>query len=1177
MNAFGTNKSTATRATHTPAIIASGSVKDVLTSAGIGYRSGRWLRLKGPDLDAISVHAESGAFKDHRTGEHGGFRILCARLGIDDGGIVIDASAISRVKTDQEKADNNSIQWAKTQWSRGVPAIQPKRPDGWAQAAWDADQSQYADQREAVYDYLLSRGLDPAQFLSLIRIQMELAPRYKDGKPDNVDAEMVDAGADFAFMMPMYQIGKAEIAENVCGVQRTFLKFAEDKYSRVRKIGRMMLGKKGVTTLAPSGSPSPVILPESGHAVLGAGEGFETVASWVQTMHRPGIVCWDWSGLKAWSESLRPGEGAPLVAFLVDSDKSETGQRESAAAVRRIIAHEHGKAVYLLPPETIMPDAKGNRDWNDLLKQSPDQFAAEIIHAWHKSDENMALAPVADDAPTIQKGPRDAETAQVIAEAVERHLAFEKMDKAVKDYLPSYQQYMADLEKWKAIDLEQRKELKLKKPKLPPLLIKVTTGVGKSHLMREIIKSNAGIPMLILTRTHKLAADYADAGAFAYHGRSQPMANPRDEAVGYTIYDLKKEGANFQQSDCFKYPVIELVAENNHVPALTACRECAHGRKFMIENYHESSQPYKDAVTWFAAHPQANEHRTPACLWLAHQRDAMRALVVVAPNASYSDSLATMQKPDGTAVHRLVIIDETPDLTRPIAASSKEMGVYVSKCRDAVEYLKKSPETVDDLEQIIEDLNAARAIFEDMGEALGKSVKAEGNQKLPNELIHRIKKLHVDWLPGATGRWEKAEVRYGHEPFVPLRMAKGLIQSVGTGTAIIAKGEIHVHEMSNLGERIKKGLPTIVLDATPAESVEYLMRQKGGQIVDAIAKQHVRVVHFNQYLHGRTWKNREHQQSELESLLTFRELMKEETGNAPVTLTYMPHCELAGKTEDPEWGYFGRDDVGQDNWKSRDMLIFGGPIFSPTTQALSYNSELMLKRLAGDKTSPDWSSEVERGLAITVGNKIITSKAPLPADPALRQWVLNNYARRMAQGIGRARAVWATEDKPINIWIAGGLPLAGLAAHGLEVSEYREEKKQNKNDLKAKTAQERVQAAVASLQAADKDPTYRQVNKWLEQHNLPAIRYDAWKKIMQQQSVYDPDNNSYKVVDDLLKALQSIADAANVCGCDPSDIARDRMSAGGYLPAVHRLAAELMLEACPRYSGDWPNPENAPS
>ncbi len=1147
------------------------TVADVLANAGIRYKPGRWLRLKGHDLDAISVNSASGAFKDHRTGDHGSFQALCARLGIDDGGIVIDASAIPRVKTDQEKADNNSIQWAKTQWSRGVPAIQPKRPGGWAQAAWDADQSQYADQREAVYDYLMSRGLDPVQFLPLIRIQTQLNPKYKDGKPDNVDAEMVDAGADFAFMMPMYQIGKAEEPEHVSGVQRTFLKFAEDKYSRVRKIGRMMLGKKGVTTLAPSGSP--VILPESGHAVLGAGEGFETVASWVQTMHRPGIVCWDWSGLKAWSESLQPGEGAPLVAFLVDFDNSETGQRENAAALRRIAAHEHGRAIYLLPPDSITPDAKGNRDWNDLLKQSPDSFAAEIIHSWHKSDENMALAPIAEDAPAIQqKGPRDAEAAQAIAEAVERHIAFQQAEKAAKDYLPAYLDHLDKIKEWKNVPEEERKTKKLKKPKLPPLLIKVTTGVGKSHLIRELIKEFKDVPLLILTRTHELAEDYQQAGAFQYHGRSEPYIEPINGSE-YTEKDMEENGSKFHDNNCFKYPIVKLTSENNHVPALTACRSCEHGRKFMLENYHERSQPYLDARVWFAQNGFDSDRveNVPACLWLSHQAKASRARVVVAPNASYSQTLATWRTPDGD-VPRLVIVDEIPELTRQMEASSADLGVHARKCLDFLQYFSErlnkvrgeqsleSETQAGELEEILSDLKAGHAALQKLAKALGDSVGEGGLQRLTDDLVKQIKDLHVDWLPGATARWERAELKYGHEAFVPLRIMKGIIESVATGTATIADGKLHVQEITTLGDRIRKGLPGILLDATPSPAVEYIVQQKGGGIVDAIAKQHVNIVHFNQYLHGRTWKNKAHQQSELESLLTLKEQMTAETGNVPATLTYLPHCELAEKTEDPEWGYFGRDDVGQDNWKGRDMLIFGGPLFSPTTQALTYNSELMLRRLAGDKTSPDWSADIERSAEVTVGNKVITSKAPLPVDPALREWVLDNYARRMAQGIGRARAVWATADNPINVWIAGGLPLAGLAAYGLGVDEYREEKR-NMNDESSRKTAEKVQAAMATLQATDKDTAYRSVQKELERMGLPGVRYDAWKKADSMLSTA-PYNNHNEAVDALLEALGSIAKVAEWNGVDLSDAALDLWK-HPRTDSVTRVAAQIILEASP--------------
>ena len=1155
----------------------------VLSAAGIGYRPGRWLRLKGHDLDAISVNAESGAFKDHRSGESGPFHALCAKLGIDDGGIHIDAAAISRAKTAQEKADLRAIQHAKTAWSRGIPAVTPKMPADWRRGheEWDQKQAEWVDHREAVYDYLASRGLDPLQFMHMIKIITTLTNTGQD-------AEMAEQGADFYFMIPMYTIGKAELPENISGVQRTYLKFSEDKYQSAQKVGRAMLGKKGVTSIAPVGNP--VILPVDG-PVLGAGEGFETVASFVQIMKRPGLVTWDWSGLKAWSEAIRPGPKSPVVALMVDYDTSETGQRESAAAVRRIMAHEHGRAVYLLPPESIIPDAKGNRDWNDLLRQSPDTFAAEVIHSWHKSDENIALAPVAEDAPALHQGPRNADVAQIIADAVERHFAYQAAEKAAKEYLPAYTDHLDKLKAWKTIDKAERKEKKLKRPKLPPLLIKVTTGVGKSHLIRELIKHEAfaDVPLLILTRTHELAEDYAMVGGFQYHGRAEPFLEPVN-GLEYTEQDMKENGDKFHDNTCFKYPIVKIVSENNHVPALTACRSCEHGRKYMIETYDENSQPYQDAKAWFSANGFSDDavDNVPACLWLGHQKKASEMRVVVAPNASYSETLATWKNDEGESIPRLVIVDEIPDLTRNMEATSADLGVHARKCMDLMEFFSgklsalkashaEAPGLIEDLEAILQDLKSGHAALRKIALALGDSVGAKGLQHLPDDLIKQIKAMDIDWLPGATARWEKAELRYGHEAFVPLRVMKGIVQSVATGTAVVVDGKLHVQEITTLGDRIQKGSPSILLDATPSPAVEFMVNKRGGQIVDAIAKQHVRIVHYNQYLHGRSWKNKDHQKQELNALVNLKDQMTEETGVLPVTLTYQPHCLLAEELLDStdDWGYFGRDDIGQDNWKGRDMLIFGGPLFSPTTQALAYNSELMLERLSGDKSSPDWNAEIERGVEVTVGGKVIKSKAPLPADPELRTWVLNEYGRRMAQGIGRARAVWKPEDRDmITIWIAGGLPLSGLAAYGLEVAEYREEK-QNMNDLKSKSTQERVQAAMASLQAADKDPTYRAVNGWMEQNGLPAVRYDAWKRIM--QSVYDPDNNSYGVVDDLLKALQSIAESAKICGCDLSDIARDRIAAGDSLPVVHRLAAQVVLEACPHYVGDWPNPENVPS
>ncbi|OFC38867.1 toprim domain-containing protein [Acidithiobacillus caldus] len=1121
------------------------SIRNALNAAGYKYHCGNWIRLKGKGLDAISINSSSGGWINHRSGERGNYRVLAEKLGL--GHIHAEyrdwQQEQGQINRPQQKP-YDSQQRAKTLWARAVPAVKPKKPSHYTQEAWDVAQAPYAECREAVYDYLQSRGLAPLHWMQIIKIVPRLEPRYKHGEPANLDAEMAEQGADFYFLIPMRQLGASEAPAHICGVQRTYLSFPADKYDKARKIGRAMLGKKGVTTLTPPPGFLPVMLPAKG-PVLGSGEGFETVASFVEKMRHPAVVCWDWSGLKKWAEMLQPTAESPTVAVLVDFDKSETGQRVSAAAVRKIRA-QGGKSFYLLPPESIQPDDKGNRDWNDALRQGLD-FAAEIVHAWHRSEQDMAKAPVAPDAPTlIKRGPRPAEVAQAIAKSVGRQDAYMQMETAVKEYLRKYRQFLEELAYWKSLTAEQKKVLK--KPKLPPLLIKVTTGVGKSHLIRELIQST-DLPILILVLNHALAEEYAKAGALWYHGRAEPNFQPSNGAF-YT----EDEAARLRESTCFKFPVIKLVAEKNHVPSLTACRECEHGRKFMLEHYHPASQPYQDAQAWFKAHPQIHADAVTPCLWLSHQAKIRCARVVVTPYQSYSETLATWQNGDD-AVPRLVIVDEIPELSREIRAHSGDMGLYVEKCAQSVEYVRKNPKDGEDSEKIAADLETAKGIFEDLGELLGRAITETTH--VSDELAQRVQRLHVDWLPGATARWEKADVRYGHEPFAPLRMARALIQSIATRTAIIEKGRILVHEVTTLGDRIIKGAPTVLLDATPSPAVEYVVSNDGGQVVNAIAKQYVRITHFYQYLHGRTWKNREHQEQEMMRLMALREQMEQETGKTPATLTYMPHCELAGKIDDPLWGYWGRDDVGQDKWKGQNLFIFGGQIFSPETQASNYNSELLLRRLAGDRESPDWSKEIERNVEVVVGDRVVQAKAPLPADSILREWTLRDYGRRMAQAIGRARAVWATPDHPIHVWIVGGLPLSGLAEHGLEVSEYREERK-NLNAVASQAAKEKVAVAVASLQAADKEPSYRSVNKWLTDRGLPEVRYSVWKEVMKASTTLN--NTTHKGVDELLRALDSIARSADFCGCDIADVAKDRLAAPD-LPKIHRIAALLILES----------------
>ncbi|MBU2800767.1 hypothetical protein HFV02_00500 [Acidithiobacillus caldus] len=185
------------------------TIRAALSAAGYKYHGGTWLRLRGRGLDAISINAASGGWIDHRSGERGGYRALAEKLGL---GHIHSGYHEWRQEQQRQQKPYDSQQRAKTLWARAVPAVQPKKPHHYTQRDWDEAQAQYRDHREAVWSYLASRGLDPLYWMQYIKIVARLEPRYRDGTPANLDAEMLERGADFCFLIPMYQPGKTQAA-----------------------------------------------------------------------------------------------------------------------------------------------------------------------------------------------------------------------------------------------------------------------------------------------------------------------------------------------------------------------------------------------------------------------------------------------------------------------------------------------------------------------------------------------------------------------------------------------------------------------------------------------------------------------------------------------------------------------------------------------------------------------------------------------------------------------------------------------------------------------------------------------------------------------------------------------------------------------------------------------------
>ncbi|MDD2765525.1 MAG: MobF family relaxase [Opitutaceae bacterium] len=239
--------------------------------------------------------------------------------------------------------------------------------------------------------YLTGRGLDADWLMNHVRLVRPHA---------NYDAAEIAAGASLVMLTPMFGQDDAG-AVRLAGVQRTYLTETGDK------IGRRMLGAAGAYLLHP---PAGEAVPIAGHdQARVAGEGFETVASVVQTTRQAGIVGYNAGGLVAWAGLF---DGSTPVALLADRDNErvhngrdvgEAGQKAAAKAAALIEANG-GAAIYLEPPAGIAGGPKG-ADWADALREGgPDGLrqalaAAEASSAADRARIEAKASPAAPSAP----------------------------------------------------------------------------------------------------------------------------------------------------------------------------------------------------------------------------------------------------------------------------------------------------------------------------------------------------------------------------------------------------------------------------------------------------------------------------------------------------------------------------------------------------------------------------------------------------------------------------------------------------------------------------------------------------------------------------------------------------------------------------------------------------------
>lgn len=923
----------------------------------------------------------------------------------------IDAGNAKATQTSAKPKDNSSI--ARQVWMQGWTCTHGQdMPAGWDRgmtaAQKGAQRVQLEQERDAVLAYLTAR-LGPEHLTHWLR-QVRIAR---------------DRNGCIMMLVPMYQQGI------IVGVQRTYL--TPDG----AKVERKMLGRKGVLALTPPWDVTPVKLgDDTGYKIIGTG--FETVGAVIQEDGWAGLVTFDDGGLIQWAENqakmaedLTPDQlaKAPTCILLADRDISGSGQNAAAKAVK-ILRKVGLKAYFALPPSNEDGGPKGGpkgSDWGDYPQENLSHaLVAHLQMAIMNGDKDMP-EPETDDQEAERifdfKGFRPGEAQEpakpvrgtVEVEAVRSELMTD-LQKIVKEYVH-----------WINAPEDQRNHFS-------PFLEQITTGVGKSHLLKKLplnpsIRLSGG-RVVVSVQNHEQAGEFD--GFFHFWGR-QPDESRCSDAL------------------CQAHEHMQQAQEREHVAQAEFCSKCPHGlvwaigdAKRQLDEGDLSNKRRDDLESRIDAHT-AELHRhglepgqVEPCRWQSHLRDAMNEQFVVMVHQSYSHAVVN---------NALYITDESFDIGKTVTVTLQDVSQWAAQNNRVVQRLEQSQsadhDDAKDLERHRQAGQFLEALARRMAEWAGRG--KTGNIDMDADLVRTIQSL----LDAARGRvslaaWEKLSFgKDGHMEENPLRAAFALAESLQIGgSAFVQNGALVVAASNPVVERIRDGLPTVLMDATPPKAIRDIVIANDGQILRRIAHQNVRIIRHP----ARFWGLSALKEKKVGADRVSRELFRYQT-----LATLYPDAAMLihkqafdllpdGFKANPLHDYWGMGHRAQNRMTGNDLTI-AGSFFPPQDAWQALYTADRLAALAGGAEPDSWPvypNEMPTIDGIWInenGPGEVQCRLPLPADPQIRAWLLDKIVSETVQAVGRARG--ANAEREITVRIFGGVPLAGLGEHGLAVAEYQ--------------------------------------------------------------------------------------------------------------------------------------------
>ena len=845
--------------------------------------------------------------------------------------------------------------------------------------------------------------------------------------PDHLNhwTRQVRIGTDGLMLTPMQNGGV------ITGIQRTY--FDADGQKSARK----MLGSQGITFC-----PVPVgILPRDlgiGAARLIA-EGWETDAATVQAAGWPGISCQYDGGIVKWAteQTLRaksmPADQlaqVPAAVFLVDRDVSGAGQAACARAVK-ILRAAGLRAFYAIPPTHEHGGPNGGpkgSDWGDYPKEglSSEVLAAHLALAIAHGDQEMPEidAPGIGFPESIQariRAWRPAIEPQTPAQSGPTHEVRADLQTALQKTVSAYLDWMDN---------------KDKQP-FAPVLMMPTTGTGKStaakSLIRHVELRQGGGRVCIFVPDHSQAAEYANEGFFHFFGR-----NPEPTHCGY----------------CPNHVTAQEAMDKGHISQAEVCKSCSNGFSWQINYYSEGDGQNSPTATDRvdnAKHILASRgldwRKVVPCVWQSHLRDALESQFVVAASGSYSHSLTR---------DSLVIFDEHFEPGKGVNVTLQDVDHWSRRNQVIIDNLTTSVRIAeekdrDDLEKLQAALAAHRGageFFKSVALAMAGWIGKTGGIQVDTALLESIKgvlevakKSRKDDV--ALAAWETLKFNAaGEMSDKPLRAAHAIAESLKYGDGYVHDGQLGVAASLPVMERLASGQPTVIMDATPDPVIIDVVQAQGGKIVNAIAHQNVRITRHPTRFWGLTPLNikRAGAARAQREIAKYAALMAHHDGAA--CLFHKKAADAIDPDDENQMlGHWGRHHRAHNAWTDKPLVIVGS--FFPPLEA--WRAEYQVSRIAALSAGanadhwPAWPDDMAmiKDEWICEGSHDVVSRLPLPADPHIREWLLNRVTSETVQAIGRARG--ANAENTIDIHIYGGVPLHGLWQHGLEVAEYADD------------------------------------------------------------------------------------------------------------------------------------------